>query len=176
MADDISEKPDFESLLHTDFRWPTEGDAPFTQSENWEQNAYIDRFGHGRIVMMMNGYKMAGDLMVAQVARDRHDGDVLVFPVVFNYRQFIELSLIPDVVCEETSQETCEVHGCRLRAAAGKGGFAAPGGRAGQQRHADRRRLASRPAPRIDRNEVREGLEHGRLRIGSHSDDRAVQA
>ena len=93
MVDDIEEKPDFESLLHTDFRWPTEGDAPFTQSENWEQNVYIDRFGHGRIVMMMNGYKMAGDLMVAQVARDRHDGDVLVFPVVFNYRQFIELSL-----------------------------------------------------------------------------------
>ncbi|WP_419914578.1 hypothetical protein [Hoeflea sp.] len=88
MADDIPEKPDFESLLRTGFRWPTEGDAPFTQSENWEQNAYIDRFGHGRIVMMM-----AGDLMVAQVARDRHDGDVLVFPVVFNYRQFIELSL-----------------------------------------------------------------------------------
>jgi hypothetical protein len=90
MADDTPEKSDFESLLRTDFRWPTEGDAPFTQSENWEQNAYIDRFGHGRIVMMMMGYKLAGDLMVAQVARDRH---VLVFPVVFNYRQFIELSL-----------------------------------------------------------------------------------
>lgn len=30
-------------------------DTPFTQSENWEQNAYIDRFGHGRIVIMMNG-------------------------------------------------------------------------------------------------------------------------
>jgi hypothetical protein len=30
MADDTPEKPDFESLLRTDFRWPTEGDAPFT--------------------------------------------------------------------------------------------------------------------------------------------------
>lgn len=28
MADDIPEKPDFESLLRADFRWPTEGDAP----------------------------------------------------------------------------------------------------------------------------------------------------
>lgn len=93
MTGDSTNKPDFESLLRTDFRWPTEGDAPFVQSENWEQNAYIHRFGHGRIVMMMTGYKMAADLMVAHIALRRHDADALVFPVVFNYRQFIELSL-----------------------------------------------------------------------------------
>lgn len=93
MTDETIEKPDFQSLLRTDFRWPTEGDVPFRQSDNWVQNAHIDQFGHGRMVMMMTGYKTAADLMVAHVARDRHEGDTLVFPVVFNYRQFIELSL-----------------------------------------------------------------------------------
>jgi hypothetical protein len=91
--DDKAAAPDFESLLGTDFRWPTAGDAPFTRSAEWQNNAYIDRHGHGRLVMMMTGYKMAGDLMVAHVARSRHDGEALVFPIIFNYRQFIELEL-----------------------------------------------------------------------------------
>lgn len=43
--------------------------------------------------MMTTGYKMAADLMVAHVARSRHDGDALIFPIVFNYRQFVELLL-----------------------------------------------------------------------------------
>lgn len=43
--------------------------------------------------MMMSGYKLGADLMVARVASSRHDGDALVFPIIFNYRQFIELSL-----------------------------------------------------------------------------------
>lgn len=93
MRNEDSSKPDFEALLRTDFRWPMAGDAPFTQSEHWEKNAYIDPYGHGRLVMMMTGYKMAADLMVARVSDDRHDGDALVFPAIFNYRQFIELSL-----------------------------------------------------------------------------------
>lgn len=42
--------------------------------------------------MMMTGYKMAADLMVGHVAQSRHDGDALVFPIIFNYRQFVELS------------------------------------------------------------------------------------
>lgn len=93
MSDDVTETPDFESLLRMDFRWPTKGDAPFTQSQAWGQNAHIEPYGHGRLVMMMTGYKKAADLIVAHVARDRHDGGALVFPAVFNYRQFIELSL-----------------------------------------------------------------------------------
>jgi hypothetical protein len=91
--DDNADGPDFESLLRTDFRWPTEGDTPFTRSDEWGSNAYIDRHGHGRLVMMMTGYKMAADLIVAHVSQSHRDGDALVFPIIFNYRQFIELEL-----------------------------------------------------------------------------------
>lgn len=90
---DKSGGPDFESLLHSDFRWPTTGDEPFVTSEQWQNNSCIDPYRHGRLVMMMTGYKMAADLMVAHVAGSRHDGDALVFPIIFNYRQFVELSL-----------------------------------------------------------------------------------
>lgn len=85
--------PDFESLLNVGFRWPTRGDQPFTSSDQWEDNVYVDQHGHGRLVMMMTGYKKAADLMVAHVAQNHTDGDALVFPIIFNYRQFIELSL-----------------------------------------------------------------------------------
>lgn len=88
-----SDAPNFESLLRPDFRWPTIGDQPFTTSDQWHNNSYIDPYGHGRLVMMMTSYKMAADLMVAYVAQSRNDGDALVFPIIFNYRQFVELSL-----------------------------------------------------------------------------------
>ncbi|ATW05318.1 hypothetical protein CHN51_01345 [Sphingorhabdus sp. YGSMI21] len=42
---------------------------------------------------MMNGYKQAADLAVAHCAQNRADRDFLVYPIIFNYRQFIELSL-----------------------------------------------------------------------------------
>jgi hypothetical protein len=43
--------------------------------------------------MMMAGYKLAADLMVERAKTDSFDRDALVYPVLFNYRQFIELSL-----------------------------------------------------------------------------------
>jgi len=75
------------------FRWPEPGDKAFGTSPHWQENAYIDPFGHGRLVMMIEGYKKAADLMVEEIIRSRFEGSALVFPIVFNYRQFIELEL-----------------------------------------------------------------------------------
>lgn len=83
----------FESILNRPFRWPRESDRPFTRSVDPRGNAYIDRFGHGRTVLMMTGYKNAADLLVRQSTQSGFDRDTLVYPIVFNYRQFIELSL-----------------------------------------------------------------------------------
>ena len=41
---------------------------------------------------MTEGYKRAADLMIDR-ASDRNERDYLVCPIIFNYRQFIELSL-----------------------------------------------------------------------------------
>lgn len=41
----------------------------------------------------MSGYKMAADLMVERATTYQPDRDALVYPIIFNYRQFIELSL-----------------------------------------------------------------------------------
>ncbi|HRO32050.1 MAG TPA: hypothetical protein PLQ03_01415 [Brevundimonas sp.] len=83
----------FEALLSKPFRWPKSGDRLFTVSSDWDGNATLTEPAHNRMVLMMAGYKRAADLMVAHATDDRGDRDTLVFPILFNYRQFIELSL-----------------------------------------------------------------------------------
>ncbi len=56
-------------------------------------NANIADDTSTRLVLMMEGYKKAADLMVKKSVETRSERDFLVFPVIFNYRQFIELSL-----------------------------------------------------------------------------------
>lgn len=83
----------FEQMLAQDFRWPRRDDQLFTESPDWQRNASLARHGHERLVLMMSGYKAAADLLVVHAARSSYDRDTLVFPIVYNYRHFIELSL-----------------------------------------------------------------------------------
>jgi hypothetical protein len=84
---------DFTAILSREFRWPTVGDKPFVEAARWQDNAYIDPRGRGRIVMMMTGYRLGSELMVRQAVESDFDRHALVFPIIFNYRQFLELSL-----------------------------------------------------------------------------------
>ena len=84
---------DFADILARPFRWPTVGDRLFTPSPHWHGNAVIAAHPHSRLVLMMNGYKKAGDVLVGRATDEMAERDVLVFPAIFNYRQFIELSL-----------------------------------------------------------------------------------
>jgi len=84
---------DFEAILNQPFRWPKPGDKLFQVSPHWDGNAYVADHPHSRMVMMMNGYKRGADLMVKRATSYRPDRDTLVFPIIFNYRQYLELSL-----------------------------------------------------------------------------------
>jgi hypothetical protein len=42
---------------------------------------------------MADGYRVAGDCLVDEALSERHTRDVLVYPIVFCYRHFLELSL-----------------------------------------------------------------------------------
>ncbi|MBO9501647.1 hypothetical protein [Brevundimonas sp. A19_0] len=84
---------DFTEILNRPFRWPKAGDKLFSASSRWDGNAHLEPHGHGRLVMMMNGYKCGADMMVQQATANRFDQEALVYPIIFNYRQYIELSL-----------------------------------------------------------------------------------
>ncbi|MCY3731169.1 MAG: hypothetical protein OXF98_07485 [Rhodospirillaceae bacterium] len=90
----MSKRRSFEEILDSEFRWPTQGDKAFVASASSSENTNIDESGHSRLVLMTDGYKKAGDLMVeAAAGRDRLARDTLVFPIIFNYRHFLEISL-----------------------------------------------------------------------------------
>jgi hypothetical protein len=84
---------DFTAILTRDFPWPKPGDRAFVRANHWEDNAYLERHSHSRTVMMMTGYKKGADLMAARAQEDQADRYALVYPIVFNYRQFLELWL-----------------------------------------------------------------------------------
>lgn len=89
----MGKRKSFEEILSAEVRWPTQGDKPFVVADDPLDNAIITGDGFTRLVLMMSGYKEAADLMVAASADDRPMRDILVFPIIFNYRQFLELAL-----------------------------------------------------------------------------------
>lgn len=89
----MAKKRTFEEMLNAELRWPTKGDAPFIVAGDPYDNALIEDNTAARLILMMEGYKAAADLMVRASAHDRTERDKLVFPVLFNYRQFLELAL-----------------------------------------------------------------------------------
>tara|TARA_R100000935_G_scaffold58090_2_gene93840 strand:+ start:5637 stop:6242 length:606 start_codon:yes stop_codon:yes gene_type:complete len=89
----MAKRKSFESLLSTEFRWPAPDDKPFVAADDALNNANIAADGFMRLVLMKEGYKMAADLMIQAAASDSGSRNTLVFPIIFNYRQFLELSL-----------------------------------------------------------------------------------
>jgi len=70
-------------------RWPEAGDRPFANG----RHVFPAQQGAERTYRMVNGYKLAGDLLIQQRLADRSDGANLVFPALFNYRHYLELVL-----------------------------------------------------------------------------------
>lgn len=93
MTSDDAPKVDFESLLSRPFRWPKVGDKLFAAASAWHGNAVVTQSPRSRLAIMMRGYKVAADVLVERATASRGDRDFLVFPIIFNYRQFIELEL-----------------------------------------------------------------------------------
>ena len=89
----MAKRKSFEEILATEFRGPRQGDKPFVVADDPFSNAEITNDGFARLVLMTDGYKKAADLMVEASTEDVYTRSIVVCPVIFNYRQFIELSL-----------------------------------------------------------------------------------
>lgn len=71
--------------------WPRAGDQLFIAASDWWMNASVN-WGGGNL-LIASGYQRGGDLLVETVASNRHEADALVYPIVFCYRQYLELLL-----------------------------------------------------------------------------------
>ena len=76
-----------------EFPWPREGDQLFRDDEgDWWHNACFD-WVSDKWAVYADGYKDAGDLLVEYIKEKQVNQNSLVYPIVFLYRQYIELRM-----------------------------------------------------------------------------------
>ncbi len=74
--------------------FPEMGDRLFTAERNSRHNAQIDfSFNGDTLYRYVEGYKEAGDRLVQSLMGDNRHIDLVIFPTVFLYRQYLELRL-----------------------------------------------------------------------------------
>jgi|SRR5579859_2108343 len=77
---------------NTAFPWPQKGDQLFVAGDDWHNNAILnwtpDQWG-----LYSEGYKRAADILVDYIINRYTDQDTLVYPIVYLYRQHLELVL-----------------------------------------------------------------------------------
>lgn len=72
--------------------WPRIGDTLFKADEDWSHNACLN-FSEIEWGVYASGYKQAGDVLVEHIKQIHSRQDFLVYPIVFLYRQYLELRL-----------------------------------------------------------------------------------
>ena len=78
--------------------WPNIGDRLFIQNFH-ALDAAIATFRGERLYRMKKAFKKAADLLVDHTEENVHERDNMVWPIVFCYRQYIELAL-KDVIAK----------------------------------------------------------------------------
>lgn len=71
---------------------PSSEDRLFTSQEDWRNNARLN-WCHDGWSLYASGYKEAADLLVQHVEKRGTSQDTLVYPVLFLYRQYLELEI-----------------------------------------------------------------------------------
>jgi HEPN domain-containing protein len=64
----------------------------FKADRDWWLNAVLPAYDPSWYVYT-EGYRRAADCLIQQLMRSRHEIDFLVYPIIFLYRQYLELSL-----------------------------------------------------------------------------------
>lgn len=72
--------------------WPRSGDQLFVQA-SLGLDANLSTFRGERLYRMKKAFKTSADMLVSQSEENTHESSNLVWPIVFCYRQYIELSL-----------------------------------------------------------------------------------
>lgn len=71
---------------------PNSSDVLLTSAEDWWNNACL-HFCHNEWPIYTVGYKEAADILVAHVEEEGRHSDILLYPTLFLYRQYLELAL-----------------------------------------------------------------------------------
>ena len=83
----------FVSLLDREFLWPAKGDRLLRRADDWDKGASFSRDGQSRHAHIWNGYKKAGAALVEECSRNASSRRFLIYPILFCYRQGLELAM-----------------------------------------------------------------------------------
>lgn len=72
--------------------WPQKGDVLFKADDDWWHNACLN-WAFDQMDLYTMGYYTAAETLVEKAQATRHSLDLQIFPIVFLYRQYIELRL-----------------------------------------------------------------------------------
>lgn len=82
----------FNDLLEEDFSWPTIGCRVFSAGQP-AYGAFLSHRSDERLYHLTAGYKLAADLLVEQAEAEAWRRRKLVYPIIFCYRHYLELTL-----------------------------------------------------------------------------------
>ena len=81
-----------DKMVDNEFPWPRRGDQVFMDGGDEQHNACLGWFSD-EWTIYADGYKDAGDLLVEYIKEKQVKQNSLVYPIVFLYRQYIELRI-----------------------------------------------------------------------------------
>lgn len=89
--------------------FPLSGDRLFRNDlKDWPNNAVLN-WGTRKLPFYAEGYRVAAKAAISECEKDRTTNDILVYPIVFLYRQYIELRLKEILsVLRYCNGETCD--------------------------------------------------------------------
>ncbi|BDG61952.1 hypothetical protein [Caldinitratiruptor microaerophilus] len=80
--------------MSSEDRWPRQGDRLFISEGNWWEKATLHWVqGWQALEVYATGYREAAELLSSHVLQTRGDHDLLVYPIVFLWRHYVELRL-----------------------------------------------------------------------------------
>lgn len=110
MSEELSIQLDLSKLP-----WPIPGDTLFTEAEDWQYNARLHG-SHDKWDVYATGYKEAADILIERVLSDRMWMDMLVYPIIYLYRHYLELRLKELVISgsQLLDEDAGNIHGHSL--------------------------------------------------------------
>lgn len=85
-------KPEAERMDVEEYPWPVRGEKLFRDDlPDWRNNACL--YWHGGWYVYAESYREAAQVLVQEVTERRGLVDLLVYPIVYTYRHYLELSM-----------------------------------------------------------------------------------
>lgn len=83
----------FSDVLTMEYRWPEKGDRLLVSSDEWQTAASFAPDQISREAFIWDGYMTAGAALIDEAQHRPHDRDMLLYPILFNYRHGLEAAM-----------------------------------------------------------------------------------